>query len=366
MTRRIACFSRRNFDSRMFQCFLYEFEDVLAAVEQVEFIAPAAAPPAAMERYKQRTLNKLRRWTGRLEDLHGEVRPRMPDGPFDLFVFPSLFAHYLPLLDKLPWRRMCAKGIVILPELWSRDLALYRRQLAYLSGFDHVIVMNPRIVDAVASISGRPVTCILPGIDADRFSPETVGSARPIDVFSIGRNESEVHSQLLAMTAADPRFFYHHDTARNFLVTDWRQHRDQLANLMRRSQFALCHRHPYDDIPLPRVFEAAAAGAIPAGYPSGSPELKACFPSQRWFVDLQAGSVAGQLQSWRNNPEGVGRLRQELIRESLRRHDWGRRWQSILEAIGLPATPRLLQRLERHQTMADSNPVGVGRGAGGG
>src|SRR5690606_6794572 len=70
----------------------------------------------------------------------------------------------------------------------------------------------------------------------------------------------------LQLTAEAAGWFYLYDSAaRQFEVTGHREHRRMLASILTRSRFTSCFRHARGDVLLPRMFEAAASGAVMVG-----------------------------------------------------------------------------------------------------
>ena len=175
---RILLFSQRGLSPLISRCFSYELEDTIAAVDDVELIAPGYR--VSLGDLVYRAVNKAGRRTRLLRGVNPAVTPLRIDRPYQLFFAVFQFANDLPTLNALKgWRDRCAQAICLIEELWTQDLGRFASQLAILREFDQVLTNCRSTVEPLAQAIGRPVHYLAPGIDALRFFPGTVAARSP-------------------------------------------------------------------------------------------------------------------------------------------------------------------------------------------
>src|ERR1051326_2255280 len=159
--------SARAFTRRAFQCGLYEAQDVLVDVDDVELVALRPRPRSAFrlrERWQRRLL--YRDVSRRLIFANpGLERVRLTHD-YDLFV--AVCANYWDLLYLNAidgWKDRCRTSVCWLDEMWVSEIARYKHWLHVLNRFDHVFVGYEGSVDAVSSALGRRVHWIGGGGD---------------------------------------------------------------------------------------------------------------------------------------------------------------------------------------------------------
>ena len=129
----------------------------------------------------------------------------------------------------------------------------------------------------VGEAIGKTCHYLPPAVDVLRFAPARNAAPRSVDVFSVGRRMEGVHSALLDMAVSDG-LFYLHDTisnAANTSALNYREHRQQMANVAKRSRFFTVAPAYFTDpgktggqVEIgPRFYEGAAAGAVLLGEP---------------------------------------------------------------------------------------------------
>jgi hypothetical protein len=191
------------------------------------------------------------------------------------------------------------------------------------------------------------------GIDALRFCPVPDNPARTIDVCSIGRRAPDEHRALLAR-AERGEMFYVYDTVADFDVTDTREHRILLANLIKRSRYFITHPAKFNSLAetggIPemgsRFFEGAAGGAVMIGRAPLSAAYDTCFdwPDAVIPTNGDGRRMAELVSELEAQPQRVIQIRQNNVIQSLRRHDWAYRWRQILDSVELSMTARLVAR----------------------
>jgi Glycosyl transferases group 1 len=348
----------RRFAQKAYNCGWYEAEDVISNSDDVDLIH--------VEPGKRFHLTEL--WHRRLvwRDVSRRlayVNPGLPTirlkKEYDL-----LFVHcqtwwelfYSNAFDH--WKDHCKTSVCWMDEMWTASLPHYKYWIKSLARFDHVIVAMAGAVKAVSEAIGRQCHYVPAAIDTLRFTPFPRPPVRVIDAFSIGRRWGPIHRSLLKL-AEKNELFYLYDTLEmgRSIAPDYRQHRDLLANLAKRSRYFLVAPAKCD---LPdetkgqveigfRYYEGSAAGAVMLG------QAPDCEPFRRMFnwpdsvieIKPDGSDVRDVLESLAKQPERLLQISSRNAAEALLRHDWAYRWSQILEIAGLSPTPALEAR-KRH------------------
>src|SRR5882724_3489225 len=237
---RICMPTARAFTKRLFQCGLYEAQDVLAEVDDVDLICLEPGPRFQFRESWQRRLI-FHDISKRLIFVNPGLHKVQLTGEYDLFV-----AHCQTWWDLLyvnaieGWKEHCKTSVCWIDELWASAIPHYRNWLHALAQFDHVFVGYKGTADPLSRAINRPCHWLPGGVDAIRFSPYPNPSSVPrvIDVYSIGRRWDGIHQALLE-AAARRESFYVYDTFPGIYteVYDHKQHREFYANMAKRSQY---------------------------------------------------------------------------------------------------------------------------------
>ncbi len=347
---RVLLLSQRGLEPVISRCCSFEFEDVICEVDAVELIAP---------QYRQgpfellsRVVNKAGRRTSVLRAINPGIRPVRVSRDYDLFFAVFQFAtDTLSLNSLLRWRERCGVAVCWLEEIWARDLSRLQCQIAVLKEFDYIFTNCRGTVEGLAMATGRPVIFQPPGVDCLTFDPGKPPVERVIDVFNMGRRHPATHRALLDL-AQQRRLFYLYDTFKgNIRVQDPREHRLQLANLIKRSRFFLANRAKANEIGETahqeevgfRFFEGAAAGAVMIGEPPEVASFREHFGWPDAVVQLPFGSeaVGEVIAQLERQPERVAHIRATNLENALQRYDWAYRWRAVLDLTGLEGLPAL-------------------------
>ena len=374
---RTVVLSSRAASHQVWQASQFEFEDVVADVDDVRLLCPPgrAASPAALAVHG--AANRARRAVGR-----PRRRPFAPTAEAtDAELFFAVFAapHEIGMLPLVrPQLARSAVKVAFIVELWRPQVPSVADYLRQLRGFDHVFLFNRWAMDDVAAITGAPVSYLATATDVDRFAPRLPAPPRVIDVTSYGRRLGGTHAAL-RRAADEGGLYYHYDTVRGaFDVSDHAEHREVLAATLQRSRYAVVYRN--NDEPervertggeeslTNRYFEVLAAGATMLGSAARTPDFEACFDWPDAITEIAAPDprVADVIAELDADPERVERARRTAIAQSLRRHDWAHRWRDVLDAVGLAHRPQLAERLARLDARAAEHELGRVGGAPGG
>ncbi len=357
---RVLVLSERNAESRKWHAFQYEFEDVIAAVDSVDMLAP----PARNETPVTRITDKVIRRAGHPERItQPAIQPVTVTGRYDLFFAVFSFETDIPHLLRLKqWRERCDKAVCFIVELFSDHLERAQPYLRLLNdfGFDQVFLLNPRPAPAVAAASGAPADFLGLGVDALRFSPYPDPPERTVDLYQFGRRSPVTHEAALEM-ARQAGAFYVYDTVFNVPLPDYRAHRDMMAEYLKRSRYFFSYRPGKDldrgredDALSSRYFEATAGGAVLLGDSPDTPEYRECFgwPDSTIEIPYEAHGLREIIAELDAQPERLARARTNNIVGGLRQHDWVHRWARVLDAAGLPHTSEMTARSRRLEELA--------------
>ncbi len=373
---RICMPTARRFNRRAYQCSLYEAQDVLTEIDQVDLID---LEPQANFRQRESWLRRLvyRDFTKTLVYRNPGLRRVSLARDYDLFVAVCQNHWDLLYVNAIDgWKECCRTSVCWLDELWAGDVVSCRHWLPALRQFDHVFVGCSGTVAALSAAIGRACRWLPGAVDAFRFSPYPEPPAPAIDVYSVGRRWEGIHRALLE-AAARKDMLYVHDTfpaMANLEPYDVRQHRTLFASIAKRSRYFVVAPAKMN---LPedtrgqveigyRYFEGAAAGAVMIGQAADCDAFKEMFPWPDAVVSVRpdGSDVSEVIESLDAEPERLAAIRRRNAAQALRRHDWMHRWKTVLQVAGVEPSLSLAvreRRLEELATLAESSRPGDGR-----
>lgn len=352
---RICMPSWRRFSRKVFECGLYEAQDVLVACDDVDLITPE---PRAGFRSRERWHDRLtfRDLSHRLALMNPGLRARPLTRDYALMVAHCSSYEDLLYINAIEgWRNRCERSVCWVDEIWAVSLEKYRHWLPVFKQFDHVMVSHRATAVALSAAIGRPCTWLPAAVDAVRFSPYPRPRPRVVDVYSIGRRQERLHRALLAMVAAG-ELYYVYDTFKASVADTYDpiEHRSLLANTAKRSRYFMV-APPKVDQPEEtggevevgyRYFEGAAAGCVLLGQPADCESFRTLFdwPDVVVQADADGSNLAEVVKELDARPDRVEAMSRRNAAEALRRHDWAYRWHQILDTVGLAPSDRLLAR----------------------
>lgn len=365
MRPRVVLASRRLVEQRVWQAAQLEFEDVIAEVDDVAWCLPRPVAAHAGVRLARGALNRAGRPLGR--DRRSAMRGPASTRPVDADVFFTICADASGI-GMLPHvaahARAAEKRVAWIVELWSAQLPRVADYLGQLSGFDHVIVSNRSVVDAVATITGAPCSYLPMAVNAERYAPRGPDDpARTIDVASWGRRLPGTHAALM-QALSQGRLHYDFDTVDGADVTDHVDHRLAQASRLQRTRYSVVYRINDEPDRLARTggeesltnryFEALSAGTVMLGTAPDTVEWADCFPWPDAIVPIPAPApdIVGVIEELDRDPERLDKARRAAVSTFLHRHDWAHRWRDVLALVGIEEHPRLTQRLARLEERA--------------
>ena len=355
----------RGFSRAAFRSYLWEFQDVVAEVDDVDCIQLQPSWGFQLsEAWQSRLVWKD--ISNRLAYLNLGLREVRIAKDYEVFFAVCQDWKDLLYVNAVKgWKDHCKTSVCFLDELWAATIPLSRHWLHLLNQFDHVVLGFSGTVKPLEETLNRRCHYVPSGVDALRWSPLPDPPKRVIDVCSIGRRWEKPHQALLDLAATN-EIFYMYDTAVDageIRVRDYRQHRSLLAGIAKRSRCFMVAPAKVGAVEQTkgqlevgaRFFEGAAAGSIMIGQ---APDCDAFRTNFNWPeavipVSPDGSDVVQVLDSVRSDPEHFAAISRRNAVESLKRHDWVYRWRLISTLAGLHLTPELLERERKLAELAD-------------
>ncbi|NPV25599.1 glycosyltransferase [Bradyrhizobium aeschynomenes] len=355
---RVLVFSLRNIFGRALNRGPHvELEDIICEVDSAELLAPMLDPSSRRASFATRLA------------YHAPVllNPGLPRVPprrqYDVLFAVCGFPQDLIMFDAIEdLRAACKTSVCLLDELWIKEIAKHRHFLKVLAKFDIVMPFQINTVKPLSEEIGQACVHLPLAIDAMRFCPYPDPPERVIDVYSMGRRSPVIHQTLRAM-AQDGDFFYLHDTIGGSQAIDLGEHRTQVANLAKRSRYFLVNPGKFDEPGETgrqvefgyRYFEGAAAGAIMLGERPDNDLFPRLFdwPDAMIHVPHTSGDIDRVIRELDRDLGRQETMRRAGMAQTLLRHDWVYRWETILDAVRLQPLPGLAVRKDRLKALAE-------------
>lgn len=349
---RVLLFSQRNIHDRfLFRCPHFEFEDVISKIDNVEILSPRVDISSARSKFSKSLAYHLPILLNPgIEKIH---KPDRYDLFFALCGYPT---DLLMVNAAIDWTQNCAASVCLIDEVWAKEIPEHRNLYPILKKFDVIALYYSQSVKPLSERIGVKCIFLPPGVDALLFNPYPRPPARLIDVYSIGRRSEATHRALLKMADEEGRFYLHDSIAGNRAI-DSAQHRTLFANTAKRSRYFLVNPGLIDkpektrgQIELGnRYFEGAASGTIMIGERPHTEAFATHFdwPDAVTHLDYDSTDVCGIIHELDAQTDQQETIRRTNVAQSLLRHDWAYRWESILESVSLQLMPQLGERKTR-------------------
>jgi hypothetical protein len=362
---RICMPTWRNFTRRAFRCGLYEAQDVLVEIDDVELIYLDMSWGAWFKEAWLR--NPLYHDASRkLIFANPGLKKVQLSMDYDVFIAVCNTYWDLPYINAIKrWRDHCKISVCWIDEMWAAAIPGYKYWLHALSQFDYVFMGCRGSVSALSQAANRPCYWLPGGIDALRFSPFPDPPARVIDVYSIGRKYEGIHREMLK-AAERGELFYVHDTVANLANTevyDHQQHRDLFAKIAKRSRYFVVTAAKMDALYETRgqveigyrYYEGAAAGTVMIGDAPDCEAYRELFGWPEAVIQIQpdGSDIMAVLSDLGSDPERMAAISRGNTKEALLRHDWVYRWNEMFRVAGIEPSPRMADRERRLKDMAD-------------
>ncbi|WP_171124014.1 MULTISPECIES: glycosyltransferase [unclassified Ruegeria] len=358
--REVLIFSQRSLNDNVSRCSGFEFEDVIAEIENAEILAP--------KRAKERRLPfNPKRWLSKRSDLFRHwpsgVQKTKLDRDYDLFFCDAQKPEELLALDAISnWRARCGLAVCVLEEVWSKELDLHLPLIKYLAQFDLICCAFAETCDDLQRITGKPVIHLPGAADMVRFAPEAATSDRPIDVYYMGRRRPELHDRLLQKIKERGGFYLYDSATKPPVTAQHRVHRDLLANLVQHSKLFMVdiakigHEDQIEGNIAwgPRHVEGIAGGAAQVGYAPETEDYERYFDWPESVVRLSEDPDAAidQIVALLDDPAELDRMRRINLAAATQKHDWLHRWAQILDHLQIPQTDGMAKRRQHLANIA--------------
>jgi hypothetical protein len=374
---RTLCVSYRDIAPVISRSIRYEFEDLIAAVDAVDVIAPAEvadpADAASPLRSGTRTLQRLAVKLGRRLQAKSEgLLPitglrRLPSDVshnYDIvFVSVERAGDLYDLGPSAMWRSVARVSMCYIQELYASDVPALGDLIKVLRGFDHIFVGYQGTIETLAEATGRQCHYLVPSTDTLKFCPYPEAPARVIDFYAMGRRPPKTHEALLRMAEAGGQY-YMYDTVTNCPIPSHIEHRSRLAEMIKRSRFFLVNPARRDDPERTggqeelgfRFVEGAAGGAVLVGAAPRNLSFGEEFGWQDAVTSLpfDSGEIADVIAELDADPDRVERIMKTNVVNSLRRHDHVYRWGQVLAIAGMKETKAMESRRRELEELAAS------------
>jgi hypothetical protein len=356
---RTLIFSQRKLKKILpFRCAHFEFEDVISQIDSVDLLTPQFDPSTQRHGMAKR----LAYHTPFVPN--PGIEPVQFNRNYDLFFAICGDPTDLLRVNAIGnWRSKCKTAVCLIDELWATQMAKYQNFLNMLKKFDLVVLYYRQSVEPLIERTGVKCVFLPPGVDTIRSCPYPNPPQRVVDIYSIGRR-SEITHRALQKMAAEQGLFYLYDTMSPDGVQDPADHRNLFASVAKRSRYFIVNPGLIDRVDVRgdqieignRYFEAAASGMFLLGERPNTPEFDELFdwPDALIHLPYNSGDVQKIVNDFDRQPERQENSRRANVSQSLLRHDWVYRWETILNLAGLVPLPQLSERKNTLRNMAEA------------
>ncbi|MEL6495217.1 MAG: glycosyltransferase [Cyanobacteria bacterium J06623_7] len=370
---RTLVWSQRNIQNFVYNSCLYEFEDIIAAVDRVDTIAP--------EQYDLlgRGVKKIVKSQTRQFPFLTKINPYRQKislaKDYDVFFTIIDFPWNISSINLLDNRRDKSKfSVCYLIELWRRDIPQLKNFLEFFQDFDLICLGHSEIVAEVEAITKVPCMYLAPGVDTVKFYPNPQ-QQRSIDLANLGRRSDITHQALLELAeTSDFFYFYEYSSGSDLRNSQHQHHRTLVANTLKSSRYFITNHAKINQPEQTqgqieigyRFFEGAAAGSVLLGCPPKNKAFEQYFNWDNAVIPIafDEPSIADTIAELDAQPELLQQIQTNNVVNSLRQHDWVYRWEQVLTQLGLSSTEVMeerkifLQQLaQAHLSSSQSSPI---------
>jgi hypothetical protein len=359
---RILIVSSRGFNSAAASCGCYEFEDLICDVDDADLFVPVNTHDLMRKMYR------LTKYISRSDRLAAKLTPYpqefVIDHEYDLLLIIVHNVWDLQLINSIQgWQTKCRHTACLITELHETELNNWRLLQEPFQNFDLIFACTYLCNTKLSQAIDRPVIYLPGGTDALKFCPYPNLPERSIDVIALGRRPPEIHRSLIEH-AQTSNFFYYYDTVKKqaLEIDNFSEHRIKLISLMQRTKFSINYFAKFDEPALTknsqeigfRFFEGAAAGTIMLGLPPANEMFSEYFDWEDVVIEIDPDSqdIINTIAKLESQPEKLANIRRQNVVNSLLKHDWVYRWQTVLAAFNLTPTQSIIDRQQQLQQLA--------------
>ena len=348
---------------------VFELENIAVQTCKAQLLVPSARDviqwSSTLYPLADRIVRKAVKSTTGLYNL--PLLPQLSDKP-NVLLMMGICGADLELLSSIPkWRERFDVVIAYICDSWAPEI--YSKNVYHL---DHLFVAVPENIDELKQSFGIPVSLI--PFAADVLVQGSCQLKRSIDLTSFGRIPSQydtVFSNKFNQPGSEQIYYKSTPrTAEEFPKLPYQMRRDEpdtllLFHILRHSKLTLAfdtlypgmRQFPYSFITLRWFYGTATGGAIVGKRPT-TPLMDELMNWEDATIELPDDP--------QKSFEFINELLQDEVRlnsiykrnyvESLARHDWRHRIQSMLEAVKIPLPQGLLEELS-HMKMIHEKMV---------
>ena len=361
---RICMSTGRGFNKKAYHCGLYEAQDVLCGLDDVDLIAPE---PTRFFRLREKMQKRLlwHDYSRQISHINPGLHAVQLKKEYEIFI--SVCQNFWDLLYVNAikgWKDLCRVSICWIDEVWAHSLPYYKYWLPVLDNFDYVVISLKGSVSSFSEAIKRVCHYVPGGVDAIRFNPYPDPPPKVIDVYSIGRTHNGVHKSLLTL-ASQQKIFYIHDTfsGADAEVIDIQEHRQMYANLLKRCRYFIVwpakmdlKEDTFGQIEVGfRYYEGAAAGAVLIGQTPDCESFRETFNWHDPVIEINPdGSDVQDVLSWLSTrPDMLREFSRNNAIAGLLRFDWAYRWKEIFGIAGIKPPKYLEERENKLMELAE-------------
>jgi hypothetical protein len=357
---RVLLLSQRGVDHLAFSTALYQFENLIGELDDVDFLVPTLPAFKGNRRYRLALSLGLSKTAARTVAFFRKDFTINRD--YDLFV--AVLGAYRQVASIHTIRHLrsrCRKAVCYLAEVWPSNFKDENAIFDLYSIFDYVFIGLEHAVEPLERIIGCPCSYLPHGVDGLRSYPPP-GAVRAIDIFNVGRR-SEVTHRALREFADERDLFYYFGNIKH-TDEEFQDHRYLLAALIKHSRYFIANYAKFDrpdqtdgvEEVSYRYFEGAIGGTVIIGRPPDSAAFRRLFswPDAVIPSPIDNPAIGDLIASLEADPDRVNRIRAANVVHSLREHDWVYRYGAMLDAVGIPQSPQMALRRHRLATIGES------------
>lgn len=363
---RVLILSLRNIRDFIYNACLFEFEDYICNIDEVDLITPSQSNLTS-KIIEKSAKAAIRTSKSKIPESFYQINPLLEawdlNQNYDLFfVILDDCTSFLKINFIQKWREKCNKAICYIAESWNYELEKQKYYFKFFQDFDLIFSGINHTTEELAQLIDRPCKYLPVGVDAASFYPDKPYSQRAVDVYNIGRRSPITHEALLKF-AQQKNKNYDYDlykSSQSNSPGNREQLRKRTATRIKNSRYFIANyakanlpNTKYQEIPY-RYFEGAAGGTVLIGCPPDTAVFKQYFDWQDCIIPIPVdapniGEVIAELNS---QPERLARISRDNVVNSLLKHDWVYRWQEILAAANLEPSSKILSRKAYLQKLA--------------
>ncbi|MEL6928240.1 MAG: glycosyltransferase [Cyanobacteria bacterium J06600_6] len=361
---RTLVWSQRNIQNFVYNSCLYEFEDIIAAVDRVDIISPQQYD--LFGKGVKKLVKSQTKQFPFLTKINPYRQSMSLSQEYDIFFSVIDFPWNVSSINLLDnWRSKSKFSVCYLIELWRKDIPQLKNFLEFFKNFDLICLGHSEIVEEVEAITKVPCMYLAPGVDTVKFYPDPQ-QQRSLDLANLGRRSNVTHQALLELAeTSDFFYFYEYSSGSELRNNQHQHHRTLVANTLKSSRYFITNHAKINQPEQTqgqieigyRFFEGAAAGSVLLGCPPHNQAFKKYFNWDNAVIPIafDEPNIAEVIANLDRQSELLKQIRTNNVVNSLRQHDWVYRWEQVLTKLGLSLTDEMEERKIFLQQLAQAH-----------